>query len=103
MTCRITVNLRIQARSQTQNRVSNIRRGPNLIAIRDAGGFYSWFYGKLKLLLWVVSVSCYAAFVAFQTPVTENIISITCIYHTNSFVNENASFVDFEMAKLPGI
>ena len=46
-------------------RVLNIRRGPNLIALRDAGGFYLWFYGKLKLFLWAVSVSFYAASVAF--------------------------------------
>ena len=57
-------------------RISNMHRGPNLIALRDAGGFYSRFYGKLKLLLWAVSVSCYAASVAFQTPVVENKISI---------------------------
>src|SRR6218665_1047946 len=38
MAYRITVNLRIQARSQKKIRISNIRRGPNLIAL--SGG--SW-------------------------------------------------------------
>ena len=76
MAYRITVNLRIQARSQTQNPgVEYTPRAQRNCANRP-GCFYSWFYGKLKLLLWAVSVSCYAASVAFQTPVVENIISI---------------------------
>src|SRR6218665_950883 len=102
----ITVNLRIQATSQTQNPGLEYTPRAQLNCSMRRRAFYLWFYGKLKPFLWAVSVSSYAASVAFQTPVVENIYQV---YHTNSFVSENTScsfteyFVDFEMSKRPGI
>src|SRR6218665_2339819 len=46
--------------SQVSNTKSGSRiyaEGPTNCAIRVAWGFYSWFCGKLKLLLWAVSVN----------------------------------------------